>query len=153
MFLRVSKYPSSAIFRNAIINAQRANVTGSMIWLTSPRPPILCRAGLRSPDACILLYSYLSCELLHGNYSIINVNNTFFLIVNCERSELSGLFNGTDFLYNYKYIYNLCIYNCERSELSSLFNARIFYYYYYYYYYYYHCYTYQIRYNINERKR
>ena len=37
MFLRVSKYPSNAIFRNAIINAQRANVTGSMIWLTSPR--------------------------------------------------------------------------------------------------------------------
>ena len=40
MFLRVSKYPSSPIFRNAIINAQRANVTGSMIWRTSPRPPI-----------------------------------------------------------------------------------------------------------------
>ena len=35
---------------------------------------------------------------------------------NCERSELSGLFNGTVFLYY-----------CERSELSGLFNARIFY--------------------------
>ena len=35
----------------------------------------------------------------------------------CERSELSSLFNGTDFY----------IYNCERSELPSLFNARIFY--------------------------
>ena len=31
----------------------------------------------------------------------------------CERSELSGLFNGTDFLYNY----------CERSELSGLFDG------------------------------
>ena len=28
MFLRVSKYPSSAIFHNEIINTQRANVTG-----------------------------------------------------------------------------------------------------------------------------
>ena len=68
MFLRVSKYPSNAIFRNAIINAQRANVTGSMIWLTSPRPPSLCRAGLRSPDACILLViaseaSFLVCSM------------------------------------------------------------------------------------------
>ena len=28
-----------------------------------------------------------------------------FCIDNCERSELSGLFNGTDFLYIYIYIY------------------------------------------------
>ena len=26
-------------------------------------------------------------------------------VYNCERSELSGLFNGTDFLYNIIYIY------------------------------------------------
>ena len=30
---------------------------------------------------------------------------------NCERSELSGLFNGTDFLYIYIYKY-ICIYIC-----------------------------------------
>ena len=38
MFLRVSKYPPNAIFRNA--NTQRANVTSSMIWHTNPRPPM-----------------------------------------------------------------------------------------------------------------
>ena len=32
MFLRVSKYPPSAIFRSANTNAQHANVTGSMNW-------------------------------------------------------------------------------------------------------------------------
>ena len=37
---RIDRGPSNAIFRNAIINAQRANVTGSMIWHTSPRPPM-----------------------------------------------------------------------------------------------------------------
>ena len=32
MFLHVSKYPPNVIFRNANINSQRANVTGSMNW-------------------------------------------------------------------------------------------------------------------------
>ena len=40
MFLRVSKYPPNAIFRNANINSQRAKVTDSMIWHTNPRPPM-----------------------------------------------------------------------------------------------------------------
>ena len=40
MFLRVSKYPPNAIFRNANINAQCAKITGSMIWHTNPRPPM-----------------------------------------------------------------------------------------------------------------
>ena len=40
MFLRESKYPPNAIFRNANINAQPANVTGSIIWHTNPRPPM-----------------------------------------------------------------------------------------------------------------
>ena len=34
------KYPHNAIFRNANINTQRANVTGSMIWHTNLRPPM-----------------------------------------------------------------------------------------------------------------
>ena len=68
MFLRVSKYPSSAIFRNAIINAQRANVTGS----TSPRPPIYVAQSRTSLARC-----------LHPT--------------SCERSELSSLFNARIF--------------------------------------------------------
>ena len=32
MFIHVSKYPPNTIFRSANINAQRANVTGSMNW-------------------------------------------------------------------------------------------------------------------------
>ena len=64
------KYPPNAILHSANINAQRANVTGSMIWHTNRGR--LCRTRLRSPDACILL-------------------------VNCERSELSGLFNARIF--------------------------------------------------------
>ena len=55
MFLRVSKYPPNAIFRNATINAQRANVTSSMIWHKIRGP--LCRTRLRWSDACILLIS------------------------------------------------------------------------------------------------
>ena len=38
--LNVSKYPPNAKFRNANINAQRANVTGSTIWHTNRRPPM-----------------------------------------------------------------------------------------------------------------
>ena len=33
-YIHVDKYPPNAIFRNAIINAQRANVTSSMIAQT-----------------------------------------------------------------------------------------------------------------------
>ena len=44
--------------------------------------------------------------------SKFGLHRMYHLIVNCERSKLSGLFNGTDFRYN-----------CERSELSSLFNG------------------------------
>ena len=43
MFPRIFKYPPNAIFRNAntCINAQRANVTGSMNrHNTQPRPPM-----------------------------------------------------------------------------------------------------------------
>ena len=35
-----SKYSPNVIFRSAIINAQRANLTGSMIWLTNQRLPM-----------------------------------------------------------------------------------------------------------------
>ena len=36
--LNVSTYPPNAILHSANINAKRANVTGSMIWHTNPRP-------------------------------------------------------------------------------------------------------------------
>ena len=36
---RVSKYPPNAIFHNANINVQRANVTGSMNWDNNVEPP------------------------------------------------------------------------------------------------------------------
>ena len=60
MFLRVSKYPPNVIFRNANINAQRANVTGSMIWHNNVEPPILlCRTRLRLPNAVVFSRVYL----------------------------------------------------------------------------------------------
>ena len=45
MFLRVSKYPPNAIFHSANINAQRANITGSMNWHSNVELDFAC------PDA------------------------------------------------------------------------------------------------------
>ena len=45
--------------RGLIINAQRANVTGSMIWPIGAR---LCRTHLRSPGACILYPFQIRCN-------------------------------------------------------------------------------------------
>ena len=63
----------NAIFSNANINAQRAIVTGSMIWHTNPRPRI-CRAGLRSPDACILLVIYDGKKVSVGSQKLERCN-------------------------------------------------------------------------------
>ena len=38
---------------------------------------------------------------------------------NCERSELSSLFNGTDFFYIYIYIY-ICIFQAVRRAVNVL---------------------------------
>ena len=35
---------------------------------------------------------------------------------NCERSELSGLFNGTDFLYIYIYIFQAVRMSCRKCS-------------------------------------
>ena len=45
MFLRrrVSKYPPNVIFRNANINAKRANVTSSMNWHNNVEANIQCK--------------------------------------------------------------------------------------------------------------
>ena len=68
MFLHVSKYPPNVIFRNANINSQRANVTGSMnlAQYTTSR---LCKTYLRSPDACILLLIFCNvCCVVYDNF-------------------------------------------------------------------------------------
>ena len=83
MFLCVSKYRSTVmIYRNANINGQHAKVTNSMNWHdTLPRLPMSNTPSL--------------ARCLHPT--------------SCERSELSGQFNGTDFLNLSLYI--LLLYN------------------------------------------
>ena len=115
MFLRVSKYPPNAIFRNVNnINAQHANVTGSMIWHTNPRSPML------------VIYEFIC---------ISNGRFKFFRQCNCERSEflvssMARIFYIIIIVSEASFLVSSMariFYYCERSELSGLFNARIFY--------------------------
>ena len=81
--LNVSKYPLNAILRSANINAQRANVTGSI-----HNRGRLCRTRLRSPDACILLViiaseaSFLVSSMARIFYKYIYINIYIYI---CDR--------------------------------------------------------------------
>ena len=65
---RHAKYPPNAIFRNAIINAQRANVTGPMIWHTNPRPAHVEHAFARN-----------NCKRSEHSYEVIG-NSVYNII-------------------------------------------------------------------------
>ena len=87
-YIRVSKYPPNATFRNANKNAQRANVIGSMIWHNVDTPSLT--------RACILLLGRAEAS---PPFSVQFAEFSLYLFIYCERSELSDLFSGTDFIF------------------------------------------------------
>ena len=72
--------------RYSNINAQRANITGSMNGTIHNRGR-LCRTCLRSPDACILLYSiYIYAYTVESRAIVL------FKISSANRSSISGVY-------------------------------------------------------------